>query len=149
MTKKQKFYKNSLLRAIHTSKLYTSVYAKDRVVYEEMLKNSFGVKSSKDLGIDELKRLVAFLDGRVHSIQKEYLTTNQKSYIVVMWAKKSLFKDEKSLLMFAKRILKREVKELEEITKREAMGLIAAINNLAPFKSANNKTYRTKSDVLS
>ncbi len=148
MTKRQRDYKKALLKAVHTSKMYKDVYANDRELYEEMLKNFFGVNSSKDLSIDELKRLIKFLNHKEQNIQKEYITPNQKGYIAVMWSKKSLFKDEKSLLKFAKRILKKEVKDIAEITKREAMKLIVAINNLALYKSANNTNFKAKKDVL-
>ena len=147
MTRKQREYKKALIRAVHTSKMYKEIYSCDRELYEEMLNNYFGVKSSKELNIDELNRLVKFLNGK-EMIKKEYITPNQKSYIAVMWAKKSLFKTPESLLKFAKRILKKEVKEIEEITKREAMKLIAAINNLAAYKSANNTNFKAKKDVL-
>ncbi len=142
MTKKQKAYKNSLLRKVHTSRTYLEVYSKDRELYEQMLKNSFGVKSSKDLSIDELKRLVDFLDGKSNEIKKDLITTNQKSYILVMWGKKSLFKDENSLLKFAKRILQRDVNSIDKITKREAIKLIAAVKNLKPLAPANNPNFK-------
>ena len=144
MTKKQKIYKNSLLRSVHTSRTYLEVYSKDRELYEQMLKNSFGVKSSKDLSIDELKRLILFLNGKSNDLKKDLITTNQKSYILVMWDKKSFFKDEDSLLKFAKRILQREVNSIDEITKREAIKLIAAVKNLKPLKPANNPNFQGK-----
>ncbi len=64
MTKKQRYFKAYLIKRVHTSKLYTDIYSKDRELYEDMLKNSFGVKSSKYLSIEELIRLVDFLNGK-------------------------------------------------------------------------------------
>ena len=58
MTKKQKAYKNALLRRVHTTKKYLEVYARDRELWETFLQNSYGVTSSKDLTIDELKNLI-------------------------------------------------------------------------------------------
>jgi len=74
LTKKQESYKASLIKAVHTSKLYIDIYSKDRELYEDMLFNNFGVRSSKNLSIDELKKLVLFL-GSTGFLKHDYLKT--------------------------------------------------------------------------
>ncbi len=140
MTKKQRVYKNYLLKRVHTADRYLQVYAHDRELYEEMLKNLFGVKSAKDLSIDELQKLTAFLESGKRVANTP--TTNQINYIKLLWSKKAVYKDMFSLLKFIKRVTKKEIKELEELTKKEATYIIAALMRLTPIKVANNAEYR-------
>ena len=140
MTKKQKIYKNYLLKRVHTSKLYKEIYVHDRECYEQMLKNLFGVTSSKLLSIDELKKLVAYLEEGKEP--KNTPTSNQINYIKLLWEKKAIWKDMASLLKFVKRVTKKDVNKLSEITKKEATYVISALNKLQTQKSANNPEYK-------
>jgi len=89
MTQKQKIYKASLVKAIHISKLYIDIYSKDRELYEDMLFNNFVIKSSKNLSIDELKRLVLFLGGSSTTSLKVKLINNQALFLLTLWREKS------------------------------------------------------------
>lgn len=140
MTKKQIAYKKSLLKMVHVSHTYRVFFANNREGWEEFLTKRFGVKSSKDLSIDELKSLVDYLNNVSDKLEVKKITKNQINFLLNLWAQRSELKSRESLVAFAKRIVKREFKELESLSFREANKLIAAIKALAPkrAKSANN-----------
>jgi len=140
MTKKQRAYKQALIRSIHTSPLWRSVYSNDRELYEEMLFNTFGVKSSKELSIDELKSLDDFMHQRKKEVAPKgvYATKQQIAFIQTLWFERSTFKFGFSLLRFASRVFKRDVSDITKITKKEAKQLISAIKALKPLVPVNN-----------
>jgi len=140
MTKRQRAYRQALIRSIHTSPLWRKVYEKDRELYETMLFNTFRVKSSKDLSIEELKSLDDFMHRRVQRVAPEgvYASKQQISFIQILWFEKATFKLGANLLEFASRVLKRDVKDLTKITKKEASRLIAGIKALKPLQAVNN-----------
>jgi len=140
MTRKQKEYKKALIRSIHCSPLYKKIYANDRELYEEMLFNNFGVRSSKDLSIDELKNLNNFMHKKELRLapKKVYASKQQIAFIKALWLERSKFKFGYSLLNFAKKALKKEIKDLTKITKKEAKQLIASIKSLKPLEVVNN-----------
>ncbi|MFX4241477.1 phage protein GemA/Gp16 family protein [Aliarcobacter butzleri] len=147
MTNKQRAYKQALIKQVHTSKLYIDVYSQDRELYEDMLQNNFGVKSSKDLSIDGLMELVKFLQGNPFTRSKKAIksfkaTTNQTDYILTLWQKNSLYKDVFSLFNFAKKIIKKEINSLDELNKNEARTLINAVLNIKPVQAVNNINYK-------
>jgi len=133
MTQKQKIYKASLIKAVHTSKLYIDIYSKDRELYEDMLFNNFGVKSSKNLSIDELKRLVLFL-GSSGFIKYDYLKTkiskNQGAFLLTLWREKSRLKDEKSLLNLIKSRFKISLNSIYELEKKDFKKVVAVLKNM-------------------
>ena len=150
MTTKQKAYKSSLIRSIHTSPLYSEIYSDDRELYETMLENTFGVKSSKKLSIEELINLDNFMHkrGELRLVPKKVgATTNQINFIQTIWSKNSRNKDLKSLLTQVKKVIKRDVSALENLTENEAGKVIASIKNIKPepklkLNPANNKNYK-------
>lgn len=137
MTKKQKAYKKALLRKVHMTKTYLDVYAHDRELWEDFLQASYGVRSSKDLSIDELRNLVDVLEAKA-SIKRKDATLNQINYILALWQKNSTNKDIFSLLKLAKKILKREIKDLKELNYKEASALIGVVRKLKAPKPVNN-----------
>lgn len=148
MTQKQKNYIKFLIKSIHSSEMYKNVYAHDRELYETMLENRFGAKSSKDMSIEELIALDNFVnkrDGLQVTPKKVYSTKNQISYIKTLWVTNSREKTIESLLQLASKILKKPVKDLDKISKKEAGQLIASIKDITPpvkVKSANNPNFR-------
>jgi len=130
MTQKQKIYKASLIKAVHTSKLYIDIYSKDRELYEDMLFNNFGVKSSKDLGIEELKKLVLFLTGASVQTLKIKATKNQIAFILTLWREKSRLKDEKSLLNLIKSRFKISLNTIYELEKKDFKKVVAVLKNM-------------------
>ena len=144
MTKKQKAYKMALIKAVHTSVLYQTIYQNDRDLYVEMLKNNFGVDSSKKLDIDSLKKLVDFLNHKTSS-PKVFASKQQVDYMKALWVEKSIQKDGFSLLKFIKRITSKDFNKVEELSKQEATKVIIAIQKIKPLESANNLNYKGKS----
>ncbi|MSN96448.1 DUF1018 domain-containing protein [Campylobacter sp. FMV-PI01] len=68
MTEKQRAFRNSLLTKIHTHSFYKG--AIQNLAWEEFLKNSFGVESSKFLSIKELISLIDLMDGKEVNLNK-------------------------------------------------------------------------------
>ncbi len=140
MTKKQIAYKKALLRRIHTAPLYKKHFSEDRALWEEFLQRYFKVRSSKDLDIASLVRLAEYLEGKASSPVAP-ASAQQIDYIVYLWQERATFKDMHSLLKLAQRVLKRDVKDMYSISKKEASALIAAIKNIRRRKPANNADY--------
>jgi len=130
MTKKQRNYKQALIKAVHTSLMYKGIFAHNRDMYEDFLENHFGVKSSKDLSIGELKKLVDYLNHKSDKIETDRASDNQIAYLVSVWMDKSSEKTYDSLIAFSEKILKKKVKNLEQLSKKEASKMIAVVNNL-------------------
>jgi len=145
MTQKQRNYKKALIKSIHTSPLYNEVYKEDRELYETMLNNRYVVKSSKDLEIDQLIDLNNFLNKKESKTTLKKvtgITKNQLSFILTLWENNSMHKDMFSLLKIIKRVTKREISSIEELTKKEAGVVIASIKNMKPITAANNTNYK-------
>jgi len=135
MTKKQILYKKRLLQLVHLSHTYKVFFVNNREGWEEFLTKRFGVKSSKDLSIDELKSLVDYLNNKTDKLEFKKITKNQLNFLLALWKQKSLIKNIASLKAFAKKIVKKEVTELEDLSYRDATKLISAVKNLAPKSS--------------
>ncbi len=145
MTQKQKIYKNALLRQLHVSSRYINLYKSEDDLYREFLFENFGVKSSKDLDIEALKNLVAYMNFKAPLVKAKKsfaATTNQTDYILTLWEKNSLKKDVYSLFAFAKKIIKKDLVTLDELSKNEAKTLINAVGNIKPPKVVNNTNYK-------
>ena len=148
MTQKQRNYKTALIRSIHTSPLYKDIYAHDRELYEEMLFNRFGVRSSKKLSIAELKNLDDYMNKRNNAVtpKKVYATPNQVSFILATWEQNSLQKDIFSLMKLVRKVTKNQsLDDLNHLTRQEASAVIAAVKNIEPIKAANNPEYKKHS----
>lgn len=57
-------YKALLIKRVHCCDKYKEIYRDDRLSWEDMLRENYGVASSKSLSIDDLKDLLAFLEGK-------------------------------------------------------------------------------------
>jgi|GEM_PF-1847080 len=144
MTPKQKGYQKQLLRRLHTSARYVNVYREDDALYREFLKETFGVQSSKDLSLDSLIRLVDYMElkGDLNAAKKAFkATANQVGFIAALWERNATFKDFFALMRLAKKLAKREIETLEELSQKEAVSLIAAIRRMKPPVAVNNPKY--------
>ena len=130
MTKKQQNYKKALLRLVHTSKMYKEVYANDRELWEEFLKRTYGVKSSKYLSISELEGLVDYLNYRTKKIKVEPATNNQIRYMTHLWEKKGKIKGVFGLLKFVRKRMGFNVFKLKDLSKEQATKVIIALTKL-------------------
>jgi len=122
----QKEYKTQLIQKIQINK--HNVFEDDEARREFMV-SRFGVSSTKELSIDQLKLLLDFCYKKVSDIPIDRLTSAQANKIMNLWTAKALYKDHSSLNSFVSRICKREI-VLDEITKREATKVIVALERM-------------------
>jgi len=142
MTAKQKAYRASLLRQIHTTLRYRHTFAGDRELWEDTLRQHYGVTTSADLSIDDLRSLLGWLRGEREAPQAATISEAQLSFLLAQWQERSRHKGTLSLMRFASRILRRDVRDLESLRRGEAGKLIAAVKGLKPMAAVNNREYR-------
>lgn len=130
MTSKQQQYKKMLVMQVHRTKLWFDVYSHDRELYEDMLFNNFGVKSSKDLNIDSLKKLIKFLGGNSFVSLKTTVTNNQARFLLTLWKQKARFKDEDSLLKLIYNRFKISLNSIYDLEKKDFKKVIAVLQNM-------------------
>ncbi len=130
MTSKQRNFKAILIKQVHTSVLYKQVYKHDRDLYEQMLENTFGVKSSKDLSIDELLALVSFLNQKTAFIQKAFISNNQVSFLKSLWDQKANYPTEDNLLKLIYNKFKLDLKSINELHRKDFKKVVGLLKNL-------------------
>lgn len=144
MTPKQKAYKNALLKKLHLSIRYLNLYKDNDELYRKFLHENFGVKSSKDLSIETLKKLVDYMNLKVKlkkASSSFKITQNQLNYLLELWRERSMHKDIFSLMRFTKKLIHREIHNLEELSKQEANTMITAVRNIQKQTFVNNPNY--------
>lgn len=141
MTQRQRAYKQALIKQVHISSLYMDVYRHDRELYEQMLQNSFGKTSSKDLSIEELISLVDFLKGNIKEI-KTSASNNQIAFLKNEWKRVSMLKDTYSLKAFLNKNFGWGIDALEELSAAQFKKAIGAVKNIKPLTYANNVNYK-------
>jgi len=148
MTQKQKAYKQALIKQVHTSKLYIDVYSKDRELYEEMLTNNFGVKSSKDLDIEQLLKLVKFLDAQTFVSLKTTATKNQIAFLLTLWKQKARFKNEASLLNLIYMRFKISLNSIYDLDKKDFKKVVAVLQNIKVDEPSYDEAYQNSISKL-
>ena len=134
MTKAQELYKSNLIQKIQINK--HNVFNDDEERKEFML-SRFGVKSTKDMSIDQLKLLLDFCFRKVSDIpmlnrvqDKELITQAQKEKIRVLWKSKAKNKKEDALLKFCFKITGYKISILDDLLKGKATKVIVALEKL-------------------
>lgn len=148
MTQKQRVYKQALIKQVHISKLYVDVYSKDRELYEDMLINNFGVKSSKDLDIEQLIKLVKFLDGQTFVSLKTTATKNQIAFLLTLWKQKARNKDEKSLLNLIYMRFKISLNSIYDLEKKDFKKVVAVLQNMKIEEKTYEELYKNSMSKL-
>ena len=59
--------KKQMVKAVHCSALYNQVYRHEKDAYQDLLREHYGVESSKDLEIPQLANLLDYLNQRIPS----------------------------------------------------------------------------------
>jgi hypothetical protein len=90
----------------------------------------FGVDSTTKLSIEELVKLRDFCLGNVSDIKVDLLSEAQGWRINALWREKARDKSTMALLLFAKRICKRDIYDILTLKKAEATKLIVALDKL-------------------
>ncbi len=129
LSAKQQHYRKALLGQIHISAVYVDMYQHDRSSWQELLQRGFGKRSSADLRIDQLIKLLDFLNGKTQSAA-EYVSDNQVNYMRALWQQRARCPDESSLLNFARNNTGLLLLNLHALTRQQAGGLLAAIKRM-------------------
>lgn len=139
MTQRQKFYHAQLVKKVHLTPTYHNVYRNDRELYEGFLLNSFGVESSKLLSINELNSLIDYFEGKttILKIDKRgrpsregMASVAQIDKINALWVIKARDKSDIALRNFIKRQTGEFPLHLAKLTKKEATGIIIALERI-------------------
>lgn len=151
LTDKQKAYRKRLLARIHLAPMYVSHFKDNRDQYEDMLFKAFGKKSAALLTIKQLMLLESYLYGKTrnaalskagnvssignqgaHSSPElvEHITAAQIKHIESLWQRKARTPTPAALRNFIEKNFKKIVLNLNALTKKEASGLINAINRM-------------------
>lgn len=130
LTAKQKAYHKALVQYVHVSKKYRAYYKDNRDEYEEVLERAFGVRSSKELSVDDLTVLVDWLNHRrddlpVHRPDK--ITDAQEVMLRDLWGRYAKDKSDIALLTFVKRVAKKIYLKVELVDKQAATKCITAL----------------------
>jgi hypothetical protein len=133
MTKKQQFYKKNLIQQVHLSKMYQNHYKHNKEDYQHLLFQHFKVISSKDLDIENLIKLVDYLNGKcdIKNVTPNSATTSQLNKLKLLWGNNSHSKCIDSLITFlSTRVIRRKIVNLTELTRQEATNSIVAVEKL-------------------
>lgn len=148
MTPAQQNYRKRLLATIHQHIRMKEMKAQG--VWSDYLFGRWGVESSRDLSLEELKNLLDILNGRTANIvrdekrrpkpietkaekPKEFharATKAQIGKIMTLWQTHSDLKDADSLKRFIKRVIGIYPLHLESLERSDATKVILAIEKL-------------------
>ena len=132
LTKAQEGLKKSLIQRVHVAPKYKSYYKDNREDYEEKLFEHFGKRSSKDLSIDQLFVLVAWLNNEspvLETIKDRSKDVTKKQLIMIkgLWEVYANDQSETALRAFVLRITKNRYLNMESISKADATKCIVAL----------------------
>lgn len=134
MTAKQTKLKKSLIKGIHISKRYQEYYKNDRDTYEHILDDVFGVKSSKELDIDQLKAFVAWLNYKTDELRidkrKSTATAAQIRKIKELWGTVARNPSDQALREFVHEITHNLYIHIEGISKKDAQKMIPVLKKM-------------------
>lgn len=142
MTFKQDTYRKSLLRAIHQNYTYAQLHVGG--AWEDWLFVRFGVISSKDLSIKELRHTIDVLNNKVEDVlsltpdlagraimqqstKDGGITLKQCAAIRSLWEQKARDKSDVAMLHFVKKSTGTLFISLECLKKSEATKVLIAL----------------------
>ncbi len=131
-TKAQEALKKSLIQRVHVSNKYRSYYKDNREDYTEKLFEHFGERSSKDLNIDQLFALVAWLNNESPVLEtikdrNKDVTLKQLTMIKGLWEVYANDQSETALRAFVFKVTKNRYLNMESISKTDATKCIVAL----------------------
>ena len=131
MTHKQRAYQKSLIKQVHISSRYQNYYKENKDEYQDLLKDHFGVSSSKELSVSDLILLVDYLNFKSSELPSvpppRDITKKQYEYMYGLWQSEARDKSDTALLNFVKRQTKRKINSLNKLSFEEAQKLIIAL----------------------
>ena len=128
MTPKQKAYKKRLIKLAHTLKNSHHVFCDDDA-RRDILEERYGVRSFKDLTIEELEEVVAMLRGvEVQEAQTGIKATKkQVRCIKILWQRHAREKQAASLLRWIGRTIGITPIRVEFLTRTQASAVITGL----------------------
>jgi len=126
-------FKKTLIKRIHLSKKYQEYYKHNKDEYKEILQEHFGVESSKELKIDNLKVLVDYLNFKRDNLpvrderDARLCTPEQKNAMQTIWNSFASTPTDEALLKFVNRQTKKRYLHLYMVSKNEAQKIIHAL----------------------
>lgn len=135
MTQAQQTYKKTLIQKIQIVK--HNVFIDDEM-RKEFILSRFGVNSTTNLSIDELKLLLDFCNRNVSDIpmlkrdteKEDMITVFQIEKIRVIWKEKARDKTEEALMKFACKIAKYKASRIDDFKLSEAQKIIVALERI-------------------
>ncbi len=137
MTTKQRGYQISLLRRLHTAPRYLALYAEDPIAYRAWLKKHLRVDSSKELSLEKLIELVAYMEMKRETVPTNHASAQQIAYLHHLWSQRAKTPTLEALLSFAHRVLKYHPEDTETLSPTEVSRLIAAVKGIKPQPRAS------------
>jgi len=128
LTVKQAEYRKNLLAKIHCSSLFNSMEDED---YRDMLEAHFSKRSAGLLSINQLLLLLDYMQGKRGNMI-EMITAAQIHHIEKTWQAKAKNPTMGGLRKFVASNFKKTILGVNALTKKEASGIIRALNNMRP-----------------
>lgn len=129
LTPKQENYRKRLLAQVHLAPKYVEHYVRYNDDYRAMLNQYFGVETSANLSIDELKVLVSFLNGTIPEPVVR-ATRAQLCFIWHLWQQKARVPTEKALKQFICAMYGWTPISLDVLSRGHANGVLGALRKL-------------------
>ena len=134
MTQKQKAFKLSLVKQVHTAPKYIALFKNDETAYRDKLEAHFGKRSSTELSIDQLIALVRWLRDELPELpmlkdRSEEATLRQTIAIRGLWQRYARDKSDKALRSFVAKITGNTYIHPDKLTKKDAQKVILALKN--------------------
>jgi phage gp16-like protein len=127
MTPAQQNYKKQLIQKIQVNKHNVFFDDEER---RDFIVSRFGVDSTTKMSIDELNHLLNFCQRKVSDIEIDVLSSAQLKKIKDLWKQKARVQTEHALWAFICKIAKRELEDINKLTKREATKVIVALKRM-------------------
>lgn len=134
MTLKQQTLHGSLIKQLHISKRYKEYYKENKEEYQELLQRHFGMRSSKELSIDQLIVFADYMNfkrGALPEYKAEICTKAQLSTMRGLWNSFASNPNDEALLAFVNRQTRKSYTELHMTTLIEAQKIIPVLKNMS------------------
>ena len=134
MSPKQIKLRKFLIKQIHISKRYQERYKDNRDEYEHILEDRYGVVSSKELSIDQLKAFVKWLNYETDKLeQNKKLSTATEPQIKKMralWEEVARTPSDETLRAMITKITKKQYLHVDAISKKDAQTMIIVLTKM-------------------
>lgn len=132
MTSKQQAYRKQLVQQVHVSPRYQNYFKDEREEYEQLLFDHFGERSSRELSITQLQKLVDYFNYELPELpiikdRSKDATEAQITLLNKLWMNYATDTTEKALRSFVKRVTGNMYLHVDRLTKKDATKCIVAL----------------------